>query len=104
MKRFDIGTMPAYGRGEKSRNVLYETPEFKMRIIALGRGERIPECEMSSYVVFICVEGEADIRAGEDRITLSAGQAVVSEPSTLSMESASGARLLGVQIMKEGRR
>ncbi len=104
MKRFDVASMIVHGRDEKEKNVLCATPEFKIRVVALGPGEGMPECEMTSYVVFVCIEGEAEIRAGEDRVTLFVGQAAVSEPAILSMQSKTGARLLGIQIVKTGRK
>jgi len=100
MKRFDVANMTAYGHDQREKNVLCETREFKMRVIALGPGESIPECEMASYVIFVCVEGEAEVRVSEDRITVSKGQVVVSEPATLSMTTHTGSRLLGIQVTK----
>jgi quercetin dioxygenase-like cupin family protein len=57
MKKFDIAGMETSGYDHREKNVFYQTREFKMRVIGLASGESLPECEMASHVVFICLEG-----------------------------------------------
>ena len=99
-KRFDIVSMKAYGYDQREKNVFHVTPEFKMRVISLGPGESMPKCDMASYVIFVGIEGEAEVDVGTDRVVISRGQCLVSEPATLSMRTNAGARLLGIQVAK----
>jgi len=99
-KRFDIVSMKAYGYDQREKNVFYAIPEFKMRVISLGPGESMPKCDMASYVIFVGIEGEAEVDVGTDRVAISMGQCLVSDPATLSMRSNAGARLLGIQVAK----
>jgi quercetin dioxygenase-like cupin family protein len=98
MKAFDISNMEAFGYDQRSRNVFYETPEFKMRVIDLPPGGSIPLCEMASHVLFVCVEGEAFVTVDGEETTLTPARGVVTEPATVSMRTDAGAKLLGVQI------
>ena len=100
MKKFDIAGMEPSGYDQREKNVFYQTREFKMRVIGLAPGERLPKCEMASHVVFICLKGEVEMSVGEEKISLSAGQGLVTEPATVSMKTETGARLLGIQIAK----
>jgi quercetin dioxygenase-like cupin family protein len=102
MKKFDIVGMETSGYDQREKNVFYQTREFKMRVIGLAPGESLPECDMASHVVFICLEGEVDVNVGEEKISLSRGQGLATEPSTVSMKTDTGARLLGIQIAKAG--
>jgi mannose-6-phosphate isomerase-like protein (cupin superfamily) len=99
-KRFDIANMLAYEYDQREKNVFHVTPEFKMRVISLGPGESMPKCDMASYVIFVGIEGEAEVDVGTDRVVISRGQCLVSEPATLSMRTNPGARLLGIQVAK----
>ena len=102
MKLFDITDMQAHGYDQRSRNVFYETPEFKMRIIDLEPGGSIPQCEMASHVVFVCAEGEALVTVDGKEVSLTPAQGLTTEPTTLSMRSDVGAKLLGIQITTTG--
>ncbi len=100
MKVFDITGMVASGYEQRSRNVFYETPEFKMRVIDLAPGGSIPLCEMASHVIFVCVEGEATVTIDGEDVFLLPARSVVTEPATVSMRSGKGAKLPGIQIPK----
>ena len=62
MKKFDMVHLDAHEYGQREKNVFYETPEFKMRVIDLAPGQSLPRCYMTSYVVFLCIEGKAEVR------------------------------------------
>ena len=79
-------------------NVFYQNELFKTRIIVLGAKEKIPECEMETYVMFYVVSGEVLLRRNGESSTLRENQLFITEPASLSMETTLGARLLGVQI------
>ena len=98
MKKFDIIGMEVHGYDQREKNVLHQTPGFKMRVIRLAPGGSMPECRMATHVVLVCVEGCAEVRADGEEVTLSRGQCLVTPPATLTMESETGARLLGIQI------
>ena len=98
MKKFDIVRMQAHEYDQREKNVFYEKPEFNLRIIDLASGQSMPRCEMMSYVVFVCVEGETEVSVSVDKATISRGQCVVTTPVTISMRTKAGARLLGIQI------
>jgi len=98
MLKFDIGQMDASGHEQREKNVFYETREFKMRVIDLAPGQGLPRCEMVSHVIFVCVRGQAEVIVGNERTTISRGQCLVTGPTSISMSTASGARLLGIQV------
>lgn len=100
MKKYDIAGMKAVDYEAREKNVFHETPEYKLRVISLAPGERMPECEMNYHMVFVCIEGEAEVTADGMSETIIPGQAVTSEPATLSMRTEKGARMLGIQIRK----
>jgi quercetin dioxygenase-like cupin family protein len=100
MKKFDIVGMETFGYDQREKNVFFQSREFKMRVIGLAPGERLPKCEMATSVVFICLGGQADVNVGEEQISLSTGQGLVTEPAAVSMKTDAGARLLGIQIAK----
>ena len=52
MQIFNLNTMKASPYEERGKNVFYKAEKFKTRIIDLAAGEGIPECEMSSHVIF----------------------------------------------------
>ena len=98
MEKFDLAKIKAAGYEQREKNVFYEKPEFKMRIVSLEPGSEIPSCVMSSYVVFVCLEGEAEVLVNGNKVHLAAGELIASEPATFSLRSVSGARLLGIQV------
>lgn len=98
MKTFDLHTMAAAPYEERDSNVFYQSPEFKARIIELPAGGSMPDCEMESYVVFTAIEGEATVKVNGEKTGLQAGQCLITEPATLSMETGNGVKILGLQI------
>ena len=52
MQIFNLDTMKVYPYEERKKNVFYKSEKFKTRIIELPAGGEMPECEMSSYVLF----------------------------------------------------
>ena len=102
MKVFNAVDMQVGGSAPRPTRVFHETPEFKMRAIDLPPGGSIPPCEMASRVVFVCLAGEVSVSVDGEDAMLSSGAGLVSGPATLSMRTASGARLLGIQIAPAG--
>jgi quercetin dioxygenase-like cupin family protein len=67
MEIFDLNKMQSFPYEKRSKNVFYLTDEFKTRIINLSAGEEIPECVMSSYVIFYVIEGEAIVTVNSEK-------------------------------------
>ncbi len=101
MKIFDLMNLEAEGYENKGANVLFQNEVFKTRVIVLEAGGKIPPCQMETFVMFYVVKGEVIIRKNDESSTLKEKQMLITEPALLSMESASGARLMGVQIKTE---
>jgi len=99
-ERFDVVGMKAHGYEERQKDVLYQAPEFKLRVIDLAAGESIPRCDMASHVIFVGIEGRVEITVAGEHVPVSQGQVLVTEPATLSMSTKTGARLLGIQIAR----
>jgi quercetin dioxygenase-like cupin family protein len=106
MKTFDIANMKARTYENRDKNVFYQVPEFKTRIIELPSGGEMPTCEMPDHVVFYVVSGEAHVTVNGRTSRLSQGQCLISPPATFSMTSKAGAKIMGVQIaaQRKGRR
>lgn len=98
MQVFDLSTMEAFSHEQRERNVFYQTPEFKARIIDLGPGGAMSECHMTHDVVFYVLRGQLTVTVDSDSAVLTDGQCLVTGPATISMHSENGARLMGLQI------
>ena len=53
---------------------------------------------MDSFVMFYVVKGEVLLRKNEESIILKENHVFITEPALLSMETRTGARLMGVQF------
>ena len=100
MKIFDLIKMEAFPSEEKEKNVFYQTKEFKTRIIELPPQGEIPNCEMSSYVIFYVITGTVQVTVNSEKQNLKAGQCLITEPATLSMRTEDGVKIMGIQIEK----
>lgn len=98
MEVFDLMDLEAQGYSNRQVNVFYQNDQFKVRVIELKAGGKIPACEMESYVMFYVVKGTVLIRKNTEESALKEDQVLITEPALISMESESGARLMGVQI------
>lgn len=98
MKVFDVADMKVFGYEQRAMNVIEEKPEFKIRSIELAPGGCIPQCEMVSHVIFICLIGEATVTINGEDALLSPAKGVVSDPARVAIKSETGAKLLGIQI------
>ena len=98
MEIFDLMNLETEGHENRSVNVFYQNDTFKTRVIVLEAGGKISPCQMETFVMFYVVEGEVVIKKNDESSPLKENQVFITEPALLSMESASGARLMGVQI------
>ncbi len=100
MKIFDLYKMKSFPYEERDKNVFYHSKGFKTRIINLSAGEKIPECEMASYVIFLVLQGRATVTVNSEESVMDAGKCLISEPATLSLKTKNGAKVMGIQINK----
>lgn len=98
MEIFDLMNLKAEGYEKRNVNVFFENDLFKTRVIVLEPEQIIPECMMDSFVMFYVVKGEVLLRKNEESAVLKEGQVFITEPALLSMETNTGARLMGIQI------
>jgi mannose-6-phosphate isomerase-like protein (cupin superfamily) len=98
MQIFNLNTMKAYPYEEREKNVFYKAEKFKTRIIELSPGEGIPECEMSSHVMFYVLEGEAEVKVNQEKAVIKKEQCLIIEPATVSMKTDKGVKMMGIQI------
>ena len=101
MNIYDLMKLKVEGYKNRNANVFFQNELFKMRVIRLEAGGRIPACQMDSYVLFYVVKGEVLLRKNDESSILRENQVFITEPAMLSMESAAGARLMGIQIKKQ---
>jgi len=98
MRVVDLKAMESYPYEEREKNIFFNVEEFKARIIKLPAEGKMPNCEMPSYVIFYVIEGCVDVTVNEEKATISEGQCLISEPTTISMRSINGAKIMGIQI------
>ncbi len=98
MNIVNLNSMTAYPLDEKGKNVFFDTREFKTRIIELPEQGRIPECDMTSYVIFVVVRGEAEVTVNDETKPIREGDVMITEPARLSLFSENGVRIMGIQI------
>ena len=99
MQIFDLQTMTAHPYADRAKNVFYQTDAFKTRIIELPPEGELPTCKMASHVIFYVLAGSAEVTVNQKQVTLQEGACLISEPATFTMRTATGVKILGVQIM-----
>ncbi|NCB26288.1 MAG: hypothetical protein EOM62_12560 [Bacteroidia bacterium] len=98
MQIVDLMELEAQGYEKRQVNVFFQNDLFKARVIVLESGGRIPACHMDSHVLFHVVDGTVRITRNGETAMLKENQVFITEPAILSMESDTGARLMGIQI------
>ena len=98
MQIFDLKALGVHSFDEREKNIIYNVDEFKVRIIKLQAGGKIPDCNMPSYVMFYVIDGSVDVTVNQEKKTIYEGQCLINEPATISMNSKDGAKLMGIQI------
>ncbi|MCU0851059.1 MAG: hypothetical protein MUC80_07320 [Candidatus Thermoplasmatota archaeon] len=98
MQIFDVNKMKVYPYAEREKNVFYKTSSFKVRIIELPPKGEMPICTMDSSVMFYILKGEAAIEVNQEKMILSEGQCLITEPAIVSMKTENGVKILGIQI------
>ncbi|TSA55722.1 MAG: hypothetical protein D4R38_00040 [Dehalococcoidia bacterium] len=100
MRVFNLKERAAFPYEQREKNVFYQTDEFKARIVELPPGGQMPTCEMASHVIFFVLDGEVKVTVNSETAVLKEKHCLISEPATISMITESGARLLGIQVIK----
>jgi len=98
MQVFDLNDRHAFPYAERQKNVFFQADNFKVRLIELHAGGTMLPCEMTSYVLFYVIEGQATVFVNQQAQMLSAGQLLITEPAELSMQTEGGVKIFGVQI------
>lgn len=101
MKIFDINSLKSFPFLEREKNVFYQSKEFKMRIIELGKNQEIPACNMKSFVIFFLIKGKVEVTVNSKTNILVEAQCLVSKPAKFSMRAIEASRLIGIQINKQ---
>jgi len=100
MEILDFNKITGFSYKERHKNILYNTGDFKIRIIDLPKNGNLPECNMESHVVFVVMHGHVDINVNGEKFSLTEKQSMASEPGSFSMSTINGAKLMGIQIKK----
>ncbi len=98
MGKFDLMNLKVEDVENEGSNVFFQNDVFKTRLIVLKAGASISPCQMHTFVIFFVVEGEVVLKRNEESSVLKQNQIFITEPALLSMQSITGARLLGIQI------
>jgi len=98
MEVFDFNKIKAYPYAKRDKNILYSERNFKVRIIELPPKGKMPECEMNSNVVFFIIEGDAQVKINDEQESITKGQCLITKPSTLSITTQSGVKIMAIQI------
>ncbi|GAB4367768.1 MAG: hypothetical protein Kow0042_08610 [Calditrichia bacterium] len=100
MQVFNLREMKSFPYAQRDKNVFFEAPNFKARIIHLAAGESIPECRMASDVIFTVIDGSVEITVNGEKNWLNSGHCLITEPALISMTTESAARVMGIQIKR----
>ena len=92
--------MKAFPYEQRDKNVIYQAREIKTRIIELLPGGQMPTCEMSSHVIFYVLDGEGRVTVNLKTAELKEKQCFITGPTTPSMTTENGVRIIGIQIAK----
>ena len=101
MQLFNLKSMEAFPYEQRDKNELYRAENFKVRIIELQPGEKLPPeepCKMETHVIFYVVSGRIGLTVNEEYRELEEGACFVSEPAYYQMEAKEHTKLMGVQI------
>ena len=101
MQVLDLHRMEAFSHDQREKNVFYQAPGFKARIIELEPGGGMPVCQMAHIVLFVVLRGQLTVTVDADSAVLTEGQCLVTDPATISMHSEEGARFVGIQIARK---
>ncbi len=103
MHLINLKSIQAAPYSERHKNELYKTDAFKVRIIELKSGEKLPPdspCKMESYVIFYILSGKTGITVNGEYSEAKEGFCIVAEPGYYRIEAKTDTKILGIQISK----
>ncbi|MFW5898638.1 MAG: hypothetical protein ACOCT7_02145 [Candidatus Saliniplasma sp.] len=95
MEVFDLYKM-------KEKKAFYKADEFKARHIILEEGDEILPCDMEAHVIFNVLVGEVEVKVDDERVVLTEGKCLVTDPATISMKANKRTKILGIQVKVNG--
>mgnify|MGYP000041235016 CR=1 FL=1 len=98
MNLFHLKEMKIFPYEERDKNVFFKSDKFKIRLIELAPGEKMPDCTMRENVIFYVLKGETTIQINDEKVIIKEGDCLISEPGNFSMISKNGVKILGIQI------
>jgi len=89
-----------FDRAGPAKTVFFESEKLKAQVIGLEPGQRIPPCSMDHDVVFIVLEGEGEIIADAERLSVRPFSWVLvsKETGLRSIEAATKMTILAMQV------
>jgi len=94
VKVVDLDNLRVDGR----RAMLQSAARHKVILVELDAGGEIEKCEMNCHVLFLVLDGSAEVWVDGEKTTISKHSCLMTEPATLAMQSSDGVRFVGVQI------
>ena len=98
MNIFDLTKLELDPNAGGSCGAFYQNGLINARLIVLKAGQRISHARVDGYVMFYAVKGEVTLKRNDETAVLRENQVFISEPAVVSMESAHGARLMGIRV------
>jgi len=102
MEILDLNDLSVYPFEERDKNVLFQSGTTKVRLIQLDAGGEIPPCAMAMNVIFCVLQGKGIITVNEKSNQVKPHSLIITPPTTISMKSDEGMRVLGIQIVGGG--
>ena len=102
MEIFDLNDILVHPFEERDGNVLFQTETLKVRLIQVDSGGEIPPCTMATNVLFCVLQGEGIITVNDKTNQVKPHSLIITPPTTISMKSDEGMRVLGIQIVGGG--
>jgi quercetin dioxygenase-like cupin family protein len=102
MEIFDLNDILVHPFEERDGNVLFQTETLKVRLIQVDSGGEIPPCTMATHVLFCVLQGEGIITVNDKTNQVKPHSLIITPPTTISMKSDEGMRVLGIQIVGGG--
>ena len=98
MDIYDLTRLELDPKAGGSCGAFYQNDLINARLIVLDAGQKISDAQVDSYVMFYVVKGEVTVTRNGETAKLHETQVFITEPAVVSLETAHGARLMGVRI------
>lgn len=99
-KFIDTHDLKDFSESEALHTPLLKTDQLRTLLLNLNSGQSSPSCKMSVPVLYYVVEGEGELRIGDEHYSLCAGSmATVPAEITRIISAATAMRVLGIQVL-----